>query len=84
MFLKIYVFQGPGFLGSRFFWFQLQVLEVALNLIVNLNFSLLCHDICLQFFFFFKYQRKKIYTTNLIVALKFLFMSWCLFSEKCL
>ena len=75
MFLKIYVFQGPGFLGSRFFWFQLQVLEVALNLIVNLNFSLLCHDICLQFFFFFKYQRKKIYTTNLIVALKFLFMS---------
>ena len=32
----------------------------------------------LQFFFFFKYQRKKIYPPNLIVALKFSLTLWFL------
>ena len=66
------------FSGSMFF--RAQVLEAALKLILALNFSLLCHEICLQFFFF-KYQCKKIYAPTLIVALKFSFTSF-LFSEK--
>ena len=52
MFLRIHVFQCPGFLGSRFFRVWVYVLEVAIKLIFALNFSLL-HHICLQFFLFF-------------------------------
>ena len=45
MFLRIHVFQGPGFSGSMFFSVRVEVLEVALKLIVALNFSLLRHNI---------------------------------------
>ena len=45
MSFRVHVFQDPGFSEYRFFRVRFQVLEVALKLIVALNFSLLRHDI---------------------------------------
>ena len=42
----------PCFSGSMFFWVRVQVLEVAIKLIVALNFSILCHDIYVYNFYF--------------------------------
>ena len=42
----------PCFSGSMFFWVRVQVLEVAITLIVALNFSILCHDIYVYNFSF--------------------------------
>ena len=71
MFLRIHVFlgPGPGFTSSP-------KVDCCFKL-----FTFTSWFLCLQIFFFFKYQRKKIYTPNLIVALKFSFISW-LFSER--
>ena len=78
MFLRIQVFQGPDFLDFKFF--RVQVLEVALKLLMALNFLLLRHHICFQFFFF-KYHRKKIYAPTLTVALVFIYVMIFVFRE---
>ena len=78
MFLRIQVFQGPDFLDFKFF--RVQVLEVALKLLMALNFLLLRHHIYFQFFFF-KYHRKKIYAPTLTVALVFIYVMIFVFRE---
>ena len=78
MFLRIQVFQGPDFLDFKFF--RVQVLEVALKLLMALNFLLLRHHICFQFFFF-KCHRKKIYAPTLTVALVFIYVMIFVFRE---
>ena len=57
----------PCFSGSRFFTVRIQVLEVALKVIVTLNFSLLCHDIYV--YNFCSSLSKRICTANLIVMI---------------
>ena len=78
MFLRVQVFQGPDFLDFRFF--RVQFLEVALKLLMALNFLLLRHHICFQFFFF-KYHRKKTYAPTLTVALVFIYVMIFVFRE---
>ena len=72
MFFRLQVFQGldPGFRSSP-------KVDRCFKL-----FTFMSWYLCLQFFFFFKYQHKKIYAANLIGALKFSFTLWFLFSEK--
>ena len=81
MLFRIQVFQVTGFSGSRFFKVHVQVLEVALKLIVALNFSLLHHDIYVYNFSSLSINLKNI-CTKLDSCLKVFIYVMILFSEK--